>query len=239
MTAELLLRYERVDLEGGASAYSGEILERVEDGSEPVVRLEVFSCTTFKKILICLSKLLSAKDYSRVVMERIDRQGLAPVVLDVPTTELLRMDPAKAIRMMSYEGDPTFSGKSRQSPPPIILAGYDTISETLGDVVYCRVKPHKFMGGLTSPAIECPGCGRWIQALRELRCTESCPIVVRVTYVEGWGRVPTGVLLNLALPRYFLPRGFNKSKPWISRETLQELYDQWLLIREQNKEKKT
>jgi len=239
MTAELLLRYQRVEMGEGNSTYDGELLERQTDGSSPAVPLHLFEQVAFKKLFVEVSHHLSAKEYERVILERTDRQGLAPMTLDAPTVELLRSDPAKAIRMMTYEGDNALSGGTRRAPPPAIAAGYDTISETVGDVIYCRVRFHKFTSGLTSPALECAGCGHWIPALRDLRCTKGCPLVIRATYVEGWGQLPTKVLLDLAFPHYFLPRGFNPTKPWISREDLQALYDQWLRVKEQHKESKT
>lgn len=230
MEADLIIRYKHDVDHNKEHVCTGEMFYRHSDGSLPPHGHWEFEKEHFKKLLIEAANRLNKDDryhIEKVVIERTDRQGLKPIILDHPTQEILKADPALAIRLLNYEGPAVFSGgkKIEQKPLPPLVSGYDTLAEALGEDIYIR--QHK---GL----VECPGCGLWSTGNNPFTCKKKCKISLPVTYTEQWAKVKTIDLLNLNLPKYFIPRGFNKTKPWISNSDLKGLYEAWRAIAQSN-----
>lgn len=230
MSLELFLRYRRVEIGGGESAYSGELFARTDDGALPWEALDAFDKQHFRRLLTAVARHLRAKDYERVVLERIDRQGLQPFVLDNPMTELLRADPAAALQILAADNPPIRIDLRKKAPPPIV-SGYDTVAETLGEHLYCSVQLGR---------MECPVCGRWSAATSPFCCADMCGLLpMAVIFTERWGKVAVSDLLDLHKVRYFIPRGFNTHRPWMSWEALHSLHMDWIRHRDQKEEVKS
>ena len=230
MQADLVLSYKHDMTDTKEHVCTGDLKLRYHDGELPPKTLWEFEKKAFNKLLAVTSEKLNDKEFSdikKVVFLRTDKVGLKPVVLDNPTVELLRSNPVAAIRAMSFslpsvaETQEALS-KMRVAPIPLLKSGYDTLSDSVGAEVYCRM--HK---GL----VECPGCGMWSTGNNPFICKKKCRTQLKpVDYTLMWVRFDTFALLNLKLSRYYLARAFNHTPPWISHEELSKLYDQWLAI---------
>ena len=91
-----------------------------------------------------------------------------------------------------------------------IRAGVDTFADAFGDRLYFRYKGGK---------VESPLTGRWIEEDGQLfDCEEH----------ERWLSLSTDQLLHTQRERYFIPRAWNTSGPWITHEDLQKKYDKYI-----------
>jgi hypothetical protein len=100
-----------------------------------------------------------------------------------------------------------------------IRAGYDTLADAFGDNVYVH---HRDDG-----CVECPCCGRWHARIEDetlvCRCNGS---ITSAKLCGSWVELPTFDLV-FGVPgvaRFYLPRAWNNSGPWISREALSAKY---------------
>lgn len=230
MVAELLVRYKRLPLPNGDSTYTGELVLRQDDGSAAVQLLKVFPSNSFSDILMGINDKLQAFPIERVIMERTDRQGLLPVIMDAPTMELLKQRPLQALQLLGCDISKFVSEKDgtlRTAPPPL-RAGHDTIAETIGSVVYCRQRLRE-----KQIEVECPLCGMWTRVDEDvLSCKEPGGRIVLLTllFVEGWAILNTVDLLGVEIYKYYLPRGFNPKPPWLTKKDLQALHADWLQL---------
>jgi hypothetical protein len=117
------------------------------------------------------------------------------------------------------------NGEAWHTPIP---GGYDTVVESFGDDIYCRVS-----GNL----IECPSCGRWAASTptedvdADMECS-SCLFrdlfTITVTPKSTWAVIPTESLLQNTTTngkRFYIPRAWNKGGPWIKTEQLRQKYE--------------
>lgn len=90
-------------------------------------------------------------------------------------------------------------------------AGADVLADAFGDEVYIRRRGEMY---------ESPITGRWVSAGEIGAWTLSVN--------ESWASVPTHLLLAEKKDRYFLPRAWNTSGPWISHADLEKKYFEYL-----------
>ena len=233
--AKVTLQYRRV-----GHSYEGTIL--YENGGVDVTA--PFACE-YQEMLQQLCTLLQsfAGDATvEIVLQRTDRAGLAPMLLDARTTQLLRTDPVAGIAALTYTRPSTPLGaaakKSAQTTtyePAPLRAGIDTLAQAFGALVYVRVRVGK---------AECPCCGFWIRNIPQVPeggvsdvtalCTERCKNSFEFRVYGKWAAVNTAELLSIAsADRFYLPREWNPRQSWISRQMLQEKYDTFLKEKEQ------
>ncbi len=126
-----------------------------------------------------------------------------------------------------------------------LRAGVDTLADAFGDEVAVRVR---FGDGGAFDA-ECPGCGRWAgfgmkaeTGTYLIRCENGCsnpkahgtwvPVeaLAPLSRKENprWAKVKVETLLSKKYKRYFLPRTWNTSGPWISHEDLQKKHEHYI-----------
>lgn len=231
MSVDLIIRYHH-DMLGKEHVCTGDIRRVWSEGEQPPELLADVQKQPFNWMMSRSSEFLNNYTVDRVIIERTDRIGLQPIVLDNPTAEILKKDPALAIRLMNYNG-PTVADVSGKTVTrvPIIRAGYDTVAEAFGDEVYCRMR-----GGL----VECPGCGLWSSARQPFECKKRCGLgttKLEVRYTAEWAVFKVGDLLALSYSRYYLPRGWNPSASWISWKALKKMYAMWRDLENSNQEK--
>jgi hypothetical protein len=224
MEIDLIIRYKHDVNLNQEHVCTGEMFYRREDGDIAPFNHWGFEKVPFKQLLVQASNRLNDTSHTigKIVIERTDRQGLRPIVLDYPTQEILKTDPALAVRLLNYEGRAVYGSggvaQAQKAPPPL-RSGYETLAESIGEEIYCRQRK-----GL----VECPGCGMWSTANNPFYCKKQCLIAnVPVEYTEEWAKFKVLHLLDLHLPKYFIPRGFNKTKPWISNSELKKLFSTW------------
>lgn len=128
-----------------------------------------------------------------------------------------------------------------------LRAGHDTLADAFGDFVYLRLHPHE-KDGMRG---ECPYTGKWLgfgaraddpaQMLlktgRQNAHADWLPVeIVGGSETENpkWVRVKTDVLLFEHDPRsvgqdnkFFIPRKWNKTSPWISHGALTQMYEEY------------
>lgn len=226
--SEVVLSYRREK-----DAFQGSIFLREEDEKKIIF---IFSGQDFRTIMQWLSDSLRQYPDSSAVIERTDRDGIKPIKLTPSQTNLLREDPEEALKQMEPPHEKLINiGKG---PSPVarigdvvqvrvplqkgLVVGHDSFADAFGDRLYCRANEGK---------IECPGCGHWmpidtIMELRLLDCTR-CDLGVIVDEAgSSWWSVDTyDLLMTDGNDRFFFPRAWNKTPPWISRDDLQKRYD--------------
>lgn len=104
-----------------------------------------------------------------------------------------------------------------------IRAGYDTLADAFGDNVYVRYRD--------DGCVECPCCGRWHARIEGEDLVCRChPTITPAKLCGSWVELPTFDLV-FGVPgvaRFYLPRAWNISGPWISREALSEKYGKFI-----------
>jgi hypothetical protein len=245
MTTTVTLEYKRDE---GAVTSTGRLLSNdngliTEEGSP-------FTSVEFPVMLGLLCDALGnwpPEDEVAVVLQRTDRAGLLPYTLDKKTVTLLRTDREAGIKSFdAYVQSPSTSVQRTQEErvkrvAAPIRAGQATLADSFGDQLFFRVRAHE---------LECPGCGFWGMFISPgllkdperagtvvktaFVCPKKCKARVIVTCDEKWGYVDTKYLLDqTTLQAFFFPRGWNEGHPWVSRESLQQKYDEYKTAKEQ------
>lgn len=215
MQSNVDLSHRRVGLH-----YTGEI-----DGVE-------FMHKTFEEMMLLVhSRLLECPGYG-LRITRTERAGLFPVQLEPELLKLLVDDPLLYIqkhmtpdRSVDLRSPPRRVSKLAEPysvPRGGLRTGHDTLAEAFGDSVYLRLRAGK---------VENPCTGRWCSILE---LDDDCNLKGRsVLLVTDWLVLATVDLLKSSATKFYLPREWNESGSWISKERLQEMYNQFRKDREQ------
>ena len=227
----VVLQYARV--EGMLSSGRLFLAPDNSGGALQWTPLEEFEKLSFSKMFTRLAHHLREQPEAAAVVYRNDRPGLIPYVLDPEVTALLRQDPVAAIHSLTYAPPPVAPPRERTAVPPAsvpleaspLRAGEDTLADAFGDEVYTPLR---------AGAIECPGCGRWGKISDEAGsptfvCWRDCRKDDQVggypvTPGGRWAAVAVRRLLATPSTRFWLPRAWNPSGPWISRDSLRDMY---------------
>lgn len=229
-TRELRVRYRREKVD----RCTGSIVLVHGENEQPLIE---FDQILFREVLVRLSRMLRTEGILPVFIERLDAPGLLPLALPQDVVELLVSDPVRAIHALDVQ--PSSSGGSTptvrranaevRSPAPVFRAGYDTLAQAFGTFVYCRRNQ--------AGDVECPACGRWTPAEEVFVCPAH-GLRVWVEYTTSWAKFRVKDLLATGLPRFYLPRQWNPSGGWITRDDLQEKERQWEAVREEEETNK-
>jgi hypothetical protein len=180
-----------------------------------------------------------------VILHRFEVSG--EYKLSESTVQLLNDDPAAAIRSMSHPDRKVViprivcAPKDELVTQSLLRAGHETLADAFGFYTYFRLKNGK---------IECPHDGRWkeysvVTAYNTPGVYYQGPVTDEYSTLwfspnivnEKWARTFTKTLLDVwkkkGLSRYFLPRAWNKSGPWISHEDLKQKYETFCKEREE------
>jgi hypothetical protein len=219
------VRYERDAAFGnGYQAYRGTIHAR--DNAVTVS----FEHYDFANMLRCMSKYLDAGE--SVSFIRIDRQDIAPYVLDDALSILVRDNVEAAIEQMSQPDIRIVVGRP-EAPPAVVSACDGTLSKAFGSRLHIRRREDK-----GTELVECPFCGSWAPTCDGyLKCKKghTCRFGgLSSQYVSVLGED----LLASTEDRFFLPREWNSKRPWISRETLTEMHKEFLAQKEKFDDRK-
>lgn len=217
--ADVLLAYYRTP----KNLHVG-FIEFQQDDKRACVPLEDIE---FHKMISQLSKILKLRENDRCVMRRLEHPNLNDFVLDDQFTQLIRTDPLAAIRMMEFKTEPVDLNKIKKfEPSPALVAAYDSLADTFGDLVYAKRDDNK---------VECPLCGDWADLFDgDGGCRIECnncgsPRVTAAEDVsEKWVGVRTEDLLRDGAVEFFLPRAWHKNGNWITREELEAKYETFL-----------
>jgi hypothetical protein len=228
MKSNVELRYRRIGLH-----YTGEI-----DGVE-------FMHKTFEEMMLLTQARLLECPGCGLSISRTERPGLFPVQLEPELLQLLLTDPDQYIerhtipdRIADLRPPDRVSKLAApyQAPRGGLRAGHDTLADAFGDNVYLRMRAGK---------VENPCTGRWCSILeleedlnrkgRQVKLVTDLPVLVTSDLLQrtGWLVIATSDLLQSAATRFYLPREWNESGSWVTKERLQELYDQFRKDREQ------
>jgi len=182
-----------------------------------------FENISFAKMMTALAR--EARTYEEVegiVLER--KETSKPYVMSSTEINQLVTDPAAAIRSMTVPDLKVIVLDKK----PILRVGHDTLADAFGDSVYCSRKE--------TGEVECPFCGRWaplVTSMSEefqmsLRCGKCNCRLGPVRESQGnWFPISTDVLLECCQERYYIPRSWNKTGPWIGHEDLRRIYEQY------------
>jgi hypothetical protein len=158
------------------------------------------------KLVSLLHGIVGAGEDRNVVWETAGARADMPA----EDVELLLKDPLSIVRQMN--------------PPPVkidmsgkkssLVVGYTTLAHGFGEKVYCRQR---------GESVECPGCGKW----RLVACNQ-CGLNVDFEEHGEWASVFVKDLLASNKVKFFLPRGWNKGRPWVTRAELEDKYQSFL-----------
>jgi hypothetical protein len=225
-------------------------------GSDSSVR-SPFADRSYVKLMGDFARLARDNPSAKLFVLRLDQEPTSVAMqLDDAMAKMLREDPVLYIRTTSppprgvklklddrvkpnkIQGnieDATQPHREAWGPAPI-PGGYDTVVESFGDDIYCRMS-----GNL----IECPSCGRWAATKLvddhgggvDMECA-SCLFrdifTITASSNRRWAAIPTEALLQNSTAngvRFFIPRAWNKGGPWIKTEELKQKYETFCVER--------
>lgn len=204
--ADVLLSYRRAK---SAHVYVG-CISYAHEGDRRVLSIDGLP---FHKMIARLSKVLKERPEDRCVFRRVDRPDLSDYVMDEAFTKILREDPLRAVRLMSFEVP---------MDNEAMVAARDALAQTFGEVVYVERALDK---------LRCPLCSAWADlAQGRLECF-ACgnPRTLAVEDVsQSWAGVRVADLLADGAVALFLPRQWNKCGQWIDRTELDKKYEDFL-----------
>jgi hypothetical protein len=210
---DVVLSHRRV-----GTSYEGDI-----DG-------EAFSDCSFSAMMLMVHARLFNRPGCGLRIVRTERQGLFPVQLEPALLRMLREDPLQYIqrhtmpdRVADLRPPDRISKLAApyRAPRGGLRAGHATLADAFGDYVYVRLRAGR---------VENPCTGRW-SPIPEMEDNSGITVHQAVLTDEkaksGWLVIATTKLLQSAAPRFYLPREWNESGSWITKERLQEMYDQF------------
>jgi hypothetical protein len=169
---------------------------------------------TYAELIFAVSEVMKGHSHNEVFMVRLEQPSVEHALADVEA-EMIRTHPTKYVEATSLPPQRIVVKVSDEVPVGTsvmtsIRAGINTLVDAFGDRVYLKFKDDK---------VESPFTGRWVP----LGATEID------AQVDGaWVSVWTKALLSFKASRYFIPRTWNTSGPWITHEDLQEKYDKYI-----------
>lgn len=193
------------------------------DGETKTHVLEDFASLAYIDMMKRFAKYLAEHPAADAAIARTDRPGLAVMRLPDDEVALFRSDPATAIRARIFPPQVVHVGVDKSARQAPLVAGYDTLVDAFGDVVYARCRRKN--------EVECVGCGNWsptskINDVRvAYRCVE-CGAWMPVDDFQpdaGWAGFKVTELLGSGLTTFFLPRHWNNQN-WITKSELQTKY---------------
>ncbi len=239
MGYEVRLRYHRDECD----TCTGD-LSIAEIGDDHPEAMTSFEKKAHKNVIYMLSTAVkSTFNVERVIFQRTDRTGLLPIQLDEATVHLLKTDPLAAIRALSWGNtkpvvvDLSAVRKAKETakqkvtsttllPKSVFVAAREGLSEAFGDVLHVV---------LHEGSAECPFCGRWTKQRRHVeglfhcdKCRMDCPIV---GVHQRWLTFSVEALLATPATRFYFPFGWNPTFNWITKESLNSLYEAWQIER--------
>lgn len=166
-----------------------------------------------------LATFLSAFPQLGLVLHRTDHAYAVPSRIGDAETQLFRTDPVQAIRNWTHQN---FTITNPMAPIP---AGYEVLPDVFGDVTYVKRQGR---------AIECPTDGNNLLLLDDGENDDAstlrffgAPLPIQFVS-EHWATCKTADLLAIPTDKFFLPRAWNASPPWISHEALDSRYNKYL-----------
>ncbi len=200
--------------------------------------LHTFTRVEFEPMLYAFASALRDHPEAIGVIQRTDRPGLIPYVLDTNTVDLFRSDPVAAIRSMStpYGSPLTTVKRTKEERTPIasgLRIGHNTLADSFGEELYARFDKDR-------NRVECPCCGIWglvetadTNGSHTVRChNPSCVVFQRTLQLKRhngrWASFLTFDLLTTHSDRFYFPRAWNDGQIWISWENLNTKYQQFL-----------
>ena len=195
-----------------------------------------FDGLSFAEMMLKVHERLLVLPSAVLSIQRMERPGLLPVQVPSDMLRILRDEPSRYIQMLSIPPrrvDLT-AGKKRTSrlvagesyvmpKSSGLRAGYATLAESFGDVVYLRMQSTK---------IESPQTGRWI-TFDELESWLGLHTVTIICIGDGIAEVKVSSLLATGAERFYLPREWNTYGNWITKAQLDEMYRHFVKEREE------
>lgn len=178
---------------------------------------------TFERMVMTLSEQLRKVEATRLVWRRADHTNLQDYVSPPAELEFVKKLPAEFIKATEQYDNLRVVVRDSQPAERVkveLRTGYDTLAEAFGENVYVRFRDDGY--------IECPCCGRWKARLEGdhvivCECNER---VYNVDHVGSWVEICTENLLALVhVPRFYLPRAWNISGPWVTHADLSRKFD--------------
>lgn len=213
---DIFVSYRR---DGKAETFSGHV--SAPDREEPRHCVKFWSCT-FSQILALAQEALLALPEHRLLLKREE----APYAMLLPDglEDLLRRDLDAAVAALTVGPQRVIVGTTPKRPFHMgsLRHGHDTLAEALGEELYLRARRR-----LASWEVEDPTTGRWTAVVDGTpgRSMPRCGNLSLTSLIGPWATAATAELLELALPRYYLPRRWNPSEGWITHDSLVEMYE--------------
>ena len=189
----------------------------------------VFKDASFKHIIEALyTALTSNESVDRVILQRTDRPGIAPIELGSTLVQLLRTDPLSAYRAMNFNAIPAIS------------TGGSSVGADFSRHVYVRIQDGRVEDPLTGTwrplaygskqgwkvRAENNNSSTWLPLVALVDDAPSGAGSIERIAFATWAIVDVEELLKTNAREFYLPRVWNTNGPWILREELQALYEE-------------
>lgn len=236
----IVLGYSRhKELVEGEHLFSGFISLQGVEGNKLSHR--TLTDLKYHQLMTEVSRDLQATPDAHVVLQRTERAGIAPMVLEEETRVLLRDDPVRAIAAMNVQPGSKAGGTTvRNGPSP-----FDAVAEEFGPRVYIRMRNGMFEDPVTGTwltvAYSSKGKCWLIRADNNKSETwlkvgiPSLSLATKVTddmeevgaelAKSCWATASVEDILQQNVNRFFLPRRWNTNGQWITRTELRKLLD--------------
>jgi len=192
-----------------------------------------FEGLTYRKMMSRVSEMLQSYPNYPVHVHRTDAAISMAHQLSDADRVLLRDDPTAYIKQTTI---PPVLVIVRDKPAPAarLRAGHDALSDAFGEELYLRVK-----GLGLIPVIESPISGRWvgIDSIRDdvVVFTDTKaqlhglwqPRISMPLQERKWMSITVDALLQTEHNLFFLPREWNKRGPWINRDDLTRMLEEF------------
>ncbi len=239
--ATIVLAYKRLpELVEDEHLFSASI--SLQDGEGSVVFQRSLADMEFHKMMTEVSRDLRESPDAHVVLQRTERSGIAPMVLEEDTRVLLRDDPVQAIAAMNIKSGSKAGGTVVRSAP----SPFDDAAEEFGLRVFVRMRNGMFEDPVTGTwktvAYSSKGKCWLIRADNNKSETwlevgiPSLSLALKVDDMEAvgaelakscWATVKVEDVLQQNTNKFFLPRRWNTHGQWIGRTELRKLLDEY------------
>lgn len=224
--AELTVHYRRLPKKTGVEyGYSGRISVRGDEAGDNIP----FIGWSYKEIVYKLSELSNAWSVTKILLQRTERDDIAPSEIGERLRELIKLNPEQALHALTYEPAP-LPEESRKK-----LEVIEGTVEGFGETVYLRMSNGSIEDPETGSWLSLaygPKSGwkirredndssRWISIAIVDTAPEGALVAERLAFAR-WAGVLVEDLLAQKLDKYYLPRSWNKPGPWITHEQLEE-----------------
>lgn len=187
----------------------------------PSTTTKSFDGIEWEAMMLLFAEALKKAPDAAGVIQRTDREGLKPYIIGTMELERFRTDPMGAINAM------TFHVAKTARPEPVaenvmkpLPASISALVDVFGDVLWLHAESSALNDGYL---VECPVSASMVPLLGNHINLPDGQLLLgsESLYLKnGWFGVSAFELLLKGFSKYYVPRAWNESGPWIDWDEL-------------------